>query len=269
LIEEWNVSFCLSQLSTRADQVEMKRKYLSRFFTGARITSEAPIQEGGANYERWRQLDTTPSMDEGEDDETLVLRIALDKCKPSLKLLIDRHAGKLTDDLTSRFKRSLKAPEVDWAVNVAFMNVWLRAEQFNSARGKFPSWLFEIGFNAALTILRGEKRNKAFVLSEDVPYNPDDVHDEEVDGEGVDIADKKDWRVRELRRFIEEDLKGNEQKIAYADLAADGRADEGRLADQLGTSRRSVISARYNYRLKFKKRIEQIEKNRALRKGRT
>lgn len=198
---------------------------------------------------------------DGDDDELLVMRIALDKCEGALRLLIERHSGKVTGWLTKRFK-PLKEPEIEWAVNMTFTNVWRRANQFNSLRGKFESWLFRIAFRCAESVRRREEKQLAAVLSGDPSYNPDEEYDQEGDDDNEPIADRKDWRVRELRRFID-GLVGNEKAVAETDLEYGDRVDNARLAEQLGTTRRAIIQTRSNYRRKFKKRIEQIETNRA------
>jgi RNA polymerase sigma factor (sigma-70 family) len=212
-------------------------------------------------------LATSSSIYDGEeDDELLVTRVAIDRCKASLKNLIDRHSGKLTAWLTKRFKR-LKEPDIAAAVNWTFMNIWRKASQFNSLRGKFESWLFRIAFRVAESTRLREERHLAVALSTDPDYDPEKECDEEIDEDYEPIADRKDWRVRELRRFIDS-LMGNERAVADADLEFGERVDNGQLAEQLGTTRRAIIQTRSNYRKKFRDRVERIEKNRASGKGR-
>ena len=172
-----------------------------------------------------------------------------------------RGRGKVTGWLKKRFKQ-LKEPEIDWVVNMTFMNVWRRAAQFNSLRGKFESWLFRIAFRCAESVRRREEKHLVVALSEDPTYDPDKECDEEIDDDNEPIADRKDPHVRELRRFID-GLVGNERVVAERDLEDDDQVDNARLAQKLGTTRRAIIQTRSNYRRKFKNRIEQIEKNRA------
>ena len=199
-------------------------------------------------------------MDDGDHDELLLMRIALDQCSASLQLLIARHSGRVTGWLTKRFK-SLKTPEIEWAVNMTFTNVWRRASQFNSLRGKFESWLFRVAFRCAESVGRREEKHLISALSEDPSYDPDKECDDEVDADNEPIADQRDWRVRELRRFID-GLVGNEKAVALADLEYGDRVDNARLAEELGSTHRAIIQTRSNYRRKFKERIEKIEKQR-------
>jgi DNA-directed RNA polymerase specialized sigma24 family protein len=205
-------------------------------------------------------------MSDGEeDDEFLVTRIAIEQCEASLKKLIDRHSGKLTGWLRKRFKR-LKEPDIAAAVNWTFMIIWRKAGQFNSLRGKFESWLFRIAFRVAESMRLREERHLAVALSTDPEYDPEKECDKEIDEDYEPIADRKDWRVRELPHFIEV-LTGNELAVADADLEFGERVDNGQLAEQLGTTRRAIIQTRSNYRKKFRDRVEKIEKNRASGKG--
>jgi DNA-directed RNA polymerase specialized sigma24 family protein len=220
----------------------------------------------GADKERRSELATNPSMDDGEEDELLVMRVALDGCEKSLKKLIDRHSGKLTGWLTRRFQR-LKEPEIAATVNWTFMNIWRKAGQFNSLRGKFESWMFRIAFRVAESMRLREERHLAVALSTDPDYDPEKECDEEIDEDDEPIADRKDWRVRELRRFIDS-LTGNERAVADADLEFGSRVDNVLLAEQRGTTRRAIIQTRSNYRKKFRDRVEKIEKNRTSGKGR-
>jgi len=215
----------------------------------------------GAHHERRSKLATGQSVNDGDDDELLVTRVAIDRCEVSLRLLIKRHSGKVTGWLTKRFNR-LKEPEIEWAVNITFTNVWRCATQFNSLRGKFESWLFRIAFRCAESIRRREEKHLLAALSDGPVYDPDKECDEQDADDNDPVADRKDWRVRELRRFID-GLVGNEKAVAQADLEEGDRVDNARLAQELGSTRRAIIQSRSNYRRKFKKRIEQIEKNRA------
>lgn len=210
--------------------------------------------------ERRLELATSPSID-GDDDELLVTRIALDRCQASLRLLIARHSGKVTGWLTKRFK-TLKAPEIEWSVGITFTNIWRKAGQYNSVRGTFESWLYRIAFRCAESVRKREEKHLVAALSDDPTYDPNKDCHEESDDDSEQIADRGDWRVRELRRFID-CLVGNEKAVAEADLEHGDRVENDSLAQQLGSTRRGIIQARSNYRRKFAKRIQQIEQNRA------
>ena len=217
-----------------------------------------PITKGG------QELATSPSMD-GDDDELLVMRIALDRCSASLRVLIDRHSEKVTGWLSKRFK-TLAELEIDWAVNMTFLNIWRKAHLYKTQRGRFESWLFRIAFRCAESIRRREEKHLIERLDDDSVYDPFQVCEED-DELNEPIAERKDWRVRELRRFID-NLTGNEKAVAQRDLEEGDGVDNERLAHELGTTRRSIIQTRSNYRHKFRGRIEKIEADRANGKGR-
>ena len=87
----------------------------------------------------------------GDDDATLVRRIAEDNDERALADLLERHAPKVTGDLRYRFRHQLQPPEIDEAVNRAALKLWKNAHRFDgasrSARGSCgspiaPRWTF-------------------------------------------------------------------------------------------------------------------------------
>jgi hypothetical protein len=78
------------------------------------------------------------SSDE-DSDETLVRRIAEDRDKRALTLLMNRCVPKATGYLKKQFAGRLRDPEIDQAVNDAVFNVWRFADRFKPADGSFGS----------------------------------------------------------------------------------------------------------------------------------
>lgn len=152
----------------------------------------------------------------GDDDATLVRRIAEDRDGRALADLLGRHAPKVTGDLRHRFRHQLQHPDIDEAVNRAAMKLWKNAHRFNRAR-PFGPWFLKIAMRASLDILKGVKRMPTSELEFDPPdHNPDDLGDES------EPSPRTAWYMEQLDRIIEYELKGFSQALAQADVAAGG-----------------------------------------------
>jgi DNA-directed RNA polymerase specialized sigma24 family protein len=150
------------------------------------------------------------------DDATLVRRIAEDQDERALVELLERHAPKVTGDLRRRFRHQMQHPDIDEAVNRAAMKVWKNAHRFDAAQ-PFGPWFLRIAQRATLDILKGEKRMPTCELEFDPPDpEPDHLDDE------PEHSPRTAWYVEQLERIIEYELKGFEQVVAQADVAAGG-----------------------------------------------
>jgi RNA polymerase sigma factor (sigma-70 family) len=205
--------------------------------------------------------DTSPDED---SDETLVCRIAEDRDKRALALLMERCAPKATGYLKKQFADLLRDPEIDQAVNDAVFNVWRFADRFKPEKGSFGSWFIRIVQRAALSILRGERDHIAKELEFRPDYDPADHCEDE-----QDEADSKDaWRVQQMQDIIENELMGFERVVARADLAVGGTADSKRLATEYGKSLNAVYVTRTKYRDKIRSKILEREARKGSTKGR-
>jgi RNA polymerase sigma factor (sigma-70 family) len=152
----------------------------------------------------------------GDDDLTLVRRIAEDRNESALAELMERHAPKVTGDLLRRFRHQMQHPEIDEAVNRAAMKLWRNAHRFDSSKS-FGPWFLKIAHRAALDILKGEKRRPTCELEFDPPDpEPDHLDDE------VERSPRMAWYVEQLEQIIDYELSGFEQVVARTDLAAGG-----------------------------------------------
>lgn len=150
------------------------------------------------------------------DDATLVRRIAEDKDERALAELLGRHAPKVTGDLRHRFRHQLQAPDIDEAVNRAAMRLWKNAHTFDGAR-PFGPWFLMIAQRAALDILKGEKRKPTCGLE----FDPPDPEADDLDNE-AGHSPRRAWYVEQMERIIDCELRGFEQVVARADVAAGG-----------------------------------------------
>jgi DNA-directed RNA polymerase specialized sigma24 family protein len=151
-----------------------------------------------------------------DDNATLVRRIAEDQDERALVELLERHAPKVTGDLRRRFRHQLQHPDIDEAVNRAAMKVWKNAHRFDGTL-PFGPWFLRIAQRAALDILKGEKRKPTCVLEFDPPDPEPDYLDDEPEN-----SPRTAWYVEQLEWIIEYELKGFEQVVAQADVAAGG-----------------------------------------------
>lgn len=191
----------------------------------------------------------------GDDDATLVRRIAVARDQRALAELLVRHAPKVTGDLRHRFQRQLQHPDIDEAVNRAAMKIWKNADRFNSAR-PFGPWFLSIAIRAALDILKGVKRKPTSELNFD-PHDPkwDDLDDEN------EPSPRTAWYMEQLDRIIESELKGFSQALARADLAAGGpgAADTELLMRQHNKNKNVVHATRSRVWKKIRETILERE----------
>jgi RNA polymerase sigma factor (sigma-70 family) len=195
-------------------------------------------------------MDDTP----GDDDATLVRRIAADRDERALTELLKRHAPKITGDLRRRFRHQLQHPDIDEAVNRAAMKLWKKADHFNGTK-PFGPWFLQIALHAALDILRGERRKPTGELD----FDPADPEPNDLN-EHPEPSPRATWCMEQLERIIEYDLKGFSQALARADLAAGGpgAADTQLLMKQHNKSKEVVQVTRS----KVWKRIRETILNR-------
>lgn len=152
----------------------------------------------------------------GDDDARLVRRIADYKDERALAELLERHAPKVTGDLRHRFRDQLQHPDIDEAVNRAAMKLWRNAHRFDGTQ-PFGPWFLRIAQRAALDILKGEQRKP----TRELEFDPVDPEPDHLDDE-PETSSRTAWYIEQLERIIDYDLKGFEQVVARADLAAGG-----------------------------------------------
>jgi DNA-directed RNA polymerase specialized sigma24 family protein len=187
------------------------------------------------------------------DDATLVRRIAEDRDESALAELVARHATKVTGDLRWRFRHELQDIDIDEAVNRAAIKLWKNAVRFNRAK-PFGPWFLTIAHRAALDILRGEARQQTCELTFDPPAQDSD----DVDG-APELSPKMTWYVEQLEQIIDHELKGFEQALARADLAAGGRADTELLMKRHKKTKNVVQATRSKVWKKIREMINERE----------
>lgn len=199
----------------------------------------------------------------GDDDATLVRRIAEERDERALAELLERHAPKVTGDLRHRFRHQLQHPDIDEAVNRAAMKLWKNAHCFNGAK-PFGPWFLRIALRAALDILKGEKRKPTSELD----FDPADPEPDNIDDE-PEPSPRTTWYMEQLERIIEYELRGFSQALARADMAAGGpgAADTQLLMGQYNKSKNVVQATRSKVWKKIRETILEREALRDHAKG--
>jgi DNA-directed RNA polymerase specialized sigma24 family protein len=190
-----------------------------------------------------------------DDDATLVRRIAEDRDQSALAELLARHAPKVTGDLRRRFRHQLHHPDIDEAVNRAALKLWTMAASFDGAQ-PFGPWFLTVAHRAALDILKGERRRLTCALE----FDPQDHESDDADDE-LDRSPKTAWFAEQLERIIDYELKGFEQIVTKADLAAGGpgEADTQLLMSQHKKTKNVVQATRSKVWKKIRKLILERE----------
>jgi RNA polymerase sigma factor (sigma-70 family) len=187
------------------------------------------------------------------DDATLVRRIAEAGDESALAELMARHAPKVIGDFRRRFRHQLQHLDIDEAVNRAALKLWQNAHSFDSAK-PFGPWFLAIAHRAALDILRGEERRPTCMLV----FDPPDQDAEELD-ENPERSSRLAWYVKHLEQIIDDELRGFEQALARADLAAGGRADTELLMKQHHKTKGVVQATRSKVWKKIRETINERE----------
>ena len=188
-------------------------------------------------------------------DSDIALMMAMQD-REGLRLLIEKYGGRMKAFLFKRFRSVLQEGELAEALNVAFYNIWRFADRYEEGKGTLASWCIRIAQNAAKDIIKREMKYRAKNLEYDANHDPADPPegDEANPGEEAD-----DPRLDDLLQAIKK-LPPLQKAIIEADLAADGLADAGRLAEMLGSSINSIYVSRFKARENLKKQIEQLSR---------
>lgn len=188
------------------------------------------------------------------DIELLIYRMA-EQDQDALVQFLATCEGRVKGYLKKHYGDVLKTEEIDEAVNTVAFNVWRFADRYRTDRGTPKAWVIRIARNAAVSILRGENRNRAKDPEYDPAYDPGDHCDEDTPAAGP----RDLWRVQQMQQIIDNELKGLEQAVAKADIAVGGSAEAGRLATLHGTSKGTIYATRTKVRAKIKKLILERE----------
>ena len=193
------------------------------------------------------------------DDESLAIRM-MDGDEEALRHILREHLEPVRDVLAAIYGATLQLPEIDEAVNTAALKLRESAGQYNAALGTLDAWFFTLAQNAAIDIYRRERRyrgrNRRYGPADDPPV------DRRPDDDDQPISKDQEQRLKELDYIIEHKLKGLQQAIIKADLAAGGLADAGRLAEIHSTTKNSIYVSRKKARENIRKEFMQRESRR-------
>jgi DNA-directed RNA polymerase specialized sigma24 family protein len=132
-------------------------------------------------------------------------------------------------------------------LNAAVYNVWRSAGSFDPSKGDLAGWLYRIAQREVVNCLRQSKGNHGVAALDVEPAikgrRPDDTS----------ITDQP--VVKELLEVIE-NLPHLQRAVIQADLAADGRADDERLARLHNSTVASVRATRTTARKKIREAMQ-------------
>ena len=155
----------------------------------------------------------------------------------ALLLFIGTYGRMIRQAIGRKYGEFVDDEELDSALNLAMGVVWSKIDEYDPVRGTLEGWAYGI----AEKIARHGLRFNVFEVPEDVVFMEDGHYSEE-DAEVV----------QRLLSFIDEKLAPRERKIIRADLAAGGKADDSRLADEFCTTKGSIQSTRSQARRRIK-----------------
>jgi RNA polymerase sigma factor (sigma-70 family) len=170
-------------------------------------------------------------------DDIDIALMMMDGDPEGARWLLKKYGGKVKAGLRREFHQVLADPEINEALNVAALNAFRAAPQYDESKGSLQAWFYQIARNAARNILRGEKRHEAIPLEFDPPQPA------EVDAQEDDHDHPEQRMLSDLREAIAS-LPRFQKAIIEADLASGETADSQRLAQTLGSTRNSIYVLR-------------------------
>lgn len=181
-------------------------------------------------------------------DDTTIALLIMERNERGLRALLEVHGPKVKGSLRKAYRDVLAPDELDEILNQAAFNAWRRIDQFDDARGTLGAWFLAIARNAAVDYLRhGDRAGLDLVEDPSQHIDPWSVAE--------DFSDDPALRrlAKVVNEIIEHGLSPQQREVILADMAADGQADNERLADRLQTS----VAAVHTARSKAHKRISE------------
>ena len=152
--------------------------------------------------------------------------------------LLQKYGGKVKAGLRCEFHHVLADPEINEALNVGTLKAFRAAYQYDESKGSLQAWFYKIAHNAALDILREEKRHEA------VPLDFDPPQPAEVDAKEDDHGHPEQMKLSLDLKEAVASLPRLQKAIIEADLASGGTADAQRLAQAHGSTVNSIYVSR-------------------------
>ena len=167
-------------------------------------------------------------------DDIDIALMMMDGDPEGARWLLKKYGGKVQAGLRCEFHHVLADAEIDETLNVAALKAFRAAYQYDESKGSLRAWFYKIAHNAALDILKGEKRHEAVPLAFDPPQPA------EVDAQEEDQSHPEQQQLsRDLKEAVAS-LPRLQKAIIEADLASGGTADAQRLAQVLGSTVNSI-----------------------------
>ncbi len=172
-------------------------------------------------------------------DDTTIAVLIMDRDEEGLRSLLEAHGPAIKGALRKTYRDVLAPDEIEEVLNQAAFHAWRKISQFDDTRGTLGAWFLAIARNAAIDYLRQADRQRL-----DLVEDPS----EHVDPWSVaeDFSDNPELQklTEALNDIIDHVLSPQQREVVLADMAANGQADNERLADRLETSVAAVHTAR-------------------------
>lgn len=109
------------------------------------------------------------------DFEALMNRVKESRCETSFQQLFNLYFGKVVSYLKKAGIEEQKASDMAQEV---FVNIWRKADLFDSEKGSFKVWLFTIVRNLKFDHFRAKKQDVLSTSSQDVYEMSDEIADQ-------------------------------------------------------------------------------------------
>jgi RNA polymerase sigma factor (sigma-70 family) len=95
-------------------------------------------------------------------DDSLLIKQLQDKDERALSLLYDKYSGALYSVILKMTRDEVLSQDL---LQETFINVWNKAHQYNSEKGRFYTWIYRIAKNKVLNYLR---KNDILIQTDDL-----------------------------------------------------------------------------------------------------
>ena len=177
------------------------------------------------------------------DDVDIAARIMCGE-ETGIEDLIENLGGKAAGALRTKFP-DIPQEDRDWALRYAAYKAIRGIETFDERKASLAGWFISIAFNVVIDMLRKGKTDFHKDMQESMDTLEDVNAPTPFSEEPESRIDEK--QLEDLDKAIEE-LPAQLKRVARADLAAEGKANDKDLAQELGVANSSVRQYRKRYK---------------------
>jgi RNA polymerase sigma-70 factor (ECF subfamily) len=183
------------------------------------------------------------------DSETQLLEFLRASDQRALKLVLEQHGPAVRAMLKKIFASLMNDADVDDALSVALLRLWVARDRYDPSRGSLRTWLFYLARNYCLDVLRARTREPAAQARQ--------LSDALVSPNAPLLEPQHSEMTRRVAELFETELNETEQQVLRAYIRADGAGNwASELAKQLPLSAQHIRVIRLRAVQKLRRKLE-------------